>query len=65
MSRDSRPDLPRDFLLVERDDGAQHAGLIGIRNALRSTWAVPTDTFVTANIPLLLTRLSVPDRGDR
>ena len=65
MPRERHTAVPRDFVLIERDGGPADDGLIGVRGALRSTWSMPTDTFVTADIPLLLTRLSTVERGDR
>ncbi|WP_375420110.1 hypothetical protein [uncultured Sphingomonas sp.] len=50
-----------DFGLTERGAGRVSDGLSVISGALRSSWSVPTDTFVTADIPLLLTQLSLID----
>ncbi|MGP7796344.1 hypothetical protein [Sphingomonas sp. CLY1604] len=36
----------------------QHDRLAAVSNALRASLSVPTDTFITEDIPLLLTRLS-------
>jgi hypothetical protein len=35
-----------------------HAGTV-----LRATWEVPRDTFITDDLPTLLSRLSLPPRG--
>jgi hypothetical protein len=50
----------RDFKLVERGEPLRDPKLAGLRDALRDRFPVPTDTFITEDIPALLTRLSQP-----
>lgn len=64
MSRDGVLTAHSDFDLVERNAGTVYVELIGVSEALRTAWAVPTDSFVTADIPLLLTRLSIDARNE-
>ncbi|WP_294352980.1 hypothetical protein [uncultured Sphingomonas sp.] len=61
--RGSRP-VHHDFLLQERDaapavPGATRAPFTAARDALRQAWAPPLDTFVTEDLPMLLTRLNL------
>ncbi|SEL63115.1 hypothetical protein SAMN05216382_2340 [Sphingomonas palmae] len=61
--RGSRP-VHHDFLLQERDassvlPGAARAPFTAARDALRQAWAPPLDTFVTEDLPMLLTRLNL------
>lgn len=52
----------RDFALVEYDSGPEQAPWLTMRNVFRSAWAVPTDTYITGELPDLLTKLSfLPD----
>ena len=51
--------LYREFDVVERAGNKSDPALAYMRRALRSAWALPTDTYVTLNLPVLLTRLSV------
>ncbi|WP_019515251.1 hypothetical protein [Sphingomonas sp. Mn802worker] len=65
--RDERP-VHQDFRLLERDvttDAASRAQpFVAARDALRQVWAPPLDTFVTEDMPMLLTRLNlVPPNG--
>ncbi len=55
---DRRP-VHRDFQLVERDQTAPEGAAAAMRETLRSAWPVPNDTFITSDIPALLTILSV------
>lgn len=55
-----------DFELNERNPDLGEGRKGAARAALRATWAVPEDTFITEDIPLLLTRLSqVPATPDK
>lgn len=58
MTADEGYPVHSDFKLVERD-GNDCEALIGIREALRSIWILPTDTFVTEDFPKLVTRCSL------
>ena len=72
--RDERP-VHHDFRLQERDDatGAPRPSItapaepfVAARDALRAAWTPPRDTFVTEDLPVLLTRLNlVAPRDDR
>ena len=72
--RDERP-VHHDFRLQERDDGAaaplpstaaRVEPFAAVRDALRAAWSPPRDTFVTEDLPILLTRLNlVAPRDDR
>jgi len=55
MKKDPHASVHTDFRLTEREGNADPAGL---RKALRSAYDVPSDTFVTGDRPLLLTRLA-------
>ena len=44
--------------VVTSSSQQQRDRLASISNALRSTLPVPTDTYITEDIPLLLTKLS-------
>ena len=57
MARHHAKPVHRDFRMVERGEIVGDAPLIGLRAALRSAWTLPTDTFVTSDFPVLLTRL--------
>lgn len=46
-----------DFRLVELNAGLEREDLCCLRDILRLTWTIPTDTFVTSDLPLLLTKL--------
>ena len=48
-----------DFRMVERSGDLRDERLEATRQALRSAWALPTDTFVTSTMPLLLTVLGL------
>jgi hypothetical protein len=55
------PDEPtpspfKEFRLRERDATPADERLAAARRLLRATWPVSTDTFVTEDLPLLLTR---------
>lgn len=52
--------MHHDFRLIERLAPPCDDRLAAARRTLRSTWELPTDTFVTADLPLLLTLLSKP-----
>ena len=52
--------MHHDFRLIERSVSLCDDKLAAVRDNLRSTWELPTDTFITADIPLLLTLLSRP-----
>ena len=54
--------MHRDFKLVERHGPLADPRLTHLRDALRSTWEVPTDTFVTLDLPRMLTKLAQPPR---
>ncbi len=63
--RGKRP-VHHDFRLQERDDAlmvahdaVQPAPFVAARDALRQAWAPPFDTFVTGDLPELLTRLNL------
>lgn len=45
-----------EFRLRERDGEPRNERLETARRLLRATWPVSTDTFVTGDLPLLLTR---------
>ncbi|WP_375273144.1 hypothetical protein [Sphingomonas sp.] len=72
--RGERP-VHHDFRLLERDGAAREPGpstaeraepFAAARHALRAAWAPPRDTFVTEDMPVLLTRLNlVALDGDR
>ena len=49
-----------DFRLVERGAYSDLDALLAARHAFRSAWVLPSDTFVTLDILLLLTRLYLP-----
>lgn len=63
-NRGSRP-VHHDFLLQERDNAPitgrtlAHTPFAAARDALRQAWAPPLDTFVTEDLPVLLTRLNL------
>jgi hypothetical protein len=73
MNEPTRGDRPvhHDFRLQERDGAAaappvreaQAVPFAAARDALRSAWEPPRDTFVTEDLPVLLTRLNLV-RGD-
>lgn len=48
----------RDFHLVEYNSGPAGAAWQDMREVFRSTWAVPTDTYVTGEMPELITKLN-------
>jgi len=54
---DSEISVHSDFRLVELDARPDQEDLCRLRAILRLTFTVPTDTFVTSNLPLLLTKL--------
>ncbi len=56
--------MHRDFKLVERHGPLADPRLTHLRDALRSTWEVPTDTFVTLDLPRMLTKLAQPPRRE-
>lgn len=56
--------LYREFNLVERAENGSDPALAHMRRVLRSAWTLPTDTYVTLDIPLLLTRLCMRADGD-
>lgn len=64
--RGQRP-VHHDFRLLERDStGSATAAattraqpFVAARDALRQVWAPPLDTFVTEDLPMLLTRLNL------
>jgi hypothetical protein len=72
--RDDRP-VHHDFRLQERDGkataplpstAAHVEPFVAVRDALRAAWSPPRDTFVTEDLPILLTRLNlVAPRDDR
>ena len=49
-----------DFYLIERGTEGEEERLSVARQLLRNAWALPTDTFVTTDMPLLLTALALP-----
>jgi hypothetical protein len=64
-TRGERP-VHHDFRLQERDgappipsDAPLRAPFAAARDALRQAWAPPRDTFVTEDLPMLLTRLNL------
>jgi len=66
MARDHAATVHDDFRMVERGGTAGDATLMTVRAALRSAWSLPTDTFVTSDLPVLLTRLChCSDAGDQ
>lgn len=52
-----------DFRMVERSGYAEDERLAAMRAALRLSWELPTDTFVTSTMPLLLTVLGQPPKS--
>jgi len=70
MNQPTRGDRPvhHDFRLQERDSPASVADaampFAAARQALRSAWAPPRDTFVTEDLPVLLTRLDLMRRDE-
>ena len=63
--RGERP-VHHDFRLQERDGAPTNPGnaphrapFVAARDALRHAWAPPLDTFVTEDLPMLLTRLNL------
>lgn len=70
-TRDNRP-VHHDFRLQERDGapGTEAASeappepFVAARDALRTAWAPPRDTFVTEDLPVLLTRLNLVRREE-
>lgn len=70
MNQPTRGDRPvhHDFRLQERDGAAGVADaampFAAAREALRSAWAPPRDTFVTEDLPMLLTRLDLVRRDE-
>ena len=52
-----------DFRLIERDSDKEDERLAAMRAVLRLSWELPTDTFVTSTMPLLLTVLGQPPKS--
>lgn len=49
----------REFALHERNGQAATPQAAALRKALRQSYALPSDTFITETIPVLLARLSL------
>ena len=47
--------LHDDFRMVERGEAVDNLRLLRLRAVSRLAWALPTDTFVTLDLPVLLT----------
>ena len=60
MTLDNLRPVHADFRLIERTDGAGEGQIAVMGELLRTAWLLPRDTFVTRDIPLLLTLLSLP-----
>lgn len=71
MNQPTRGDRPvhHDFRLQERDGTsgtvapARETPFGAARDALRAAWMPPRDTFVTEDLPVLLTRLNLASSG--
>ncbi|MGV3481094.1 MAG: hypothetical protein ACO1O3_14175 [Sphingobium sp.] len=52
--------MPSEFELREREPAARDDNdpVLSLRDALRATYEVRRDTFITGDLPVLLTRLS-------
>jgi hypothetical protein len=50
--------MHHDFRLVERDAPSANDSVGAVGDVLRSAWRLPTDTFVTSDLPLLLTLIA-------
>jgi hypothetical protein len=51
--------LYREFALHERESKSASEGSAALREALRQSYPLQSDTFVTESIPALITRLSL------
>jgi hypothetical protein len=51
----------REFALKEREAKTPSAESAAMREALRQSYPLPSDTFITETIPVLLARLSLKD----
>ena len=56
IGEDQQP-IHADFKLVEREKEAGRADMSALSGLLRTAWALPMDTYVTQDIPVLLTLL--------
>ena len=63
MVQDEERLVHADFKMVERGGAGENISSRCIDVTLRMAWALPVDTFVTAELPLLITRLSLLDGG--
>jgi hypothetical protein len=57
---DQGRDVHSDFYFIERGSEGKEERLSVARQMLRNAWVLPTDTFVTTDMPLLLTALALP-----
>ena len=57
IARDHAGTVHDDFRMVERGEAVDNAPLLRVRGVLRVAWTLPTDTFVTLDLPVLLTRV--------
>lgn len=62
MAVENRPSVHTDFRLLHHPNDADCDGQEGVAQLLRKVWLLPLDTYVTEDMPLLLTLLSIPER---
>jgi hypothetical protein len=62
MAAENRMSVHTDFRLLHHSGNADGDGEGGLGQLLREAWPVPLDTYVTEDMPLLLTLLSLPER---
>ena len=56
IGEDQQP-VHADFKLIEREKETGRADMSALSGLLRTAWALPMDTYVTQDIPVLLTLL--------
>ncbi|OWK27974.1 hypothetical protein [Sphingomonas mucosissima] len=59
MAQDEERLVHADFKMVERSGAGENGSLRCIEVILRSAWPLPVDTFVTTELPLLMTKLNL------
>jgi hypothetical protein len=67
IGEDQQP-VHADFKMIEREKETGGANMRAISGLLRAAWALPKDTYVTQDIPILLTLLCLretPRERDR
>lgn len=62
MAAENRLSVHTDFRLLHHSNNADYDGQEGLGQLLRKAWPLPLDTYVTEEMPLLLTLLSLPKR---